>query len=368
MNVICTHCAHEFEMDDEALSQTGGSTRCPSCGGETGLGSVPSGATLPWHPGQAGMPPMPGEGAPEPVADPGEAAPEPKPAPEPEPAPAAAPRRKDQSVLFKLGGIQALAAQTAARQGEGPPEASGLIDIRMLAATIGHHEDEMRAAHNVQFVGRVEPSGPVALPTSSPGLATASAETRGKAGLIAAAVVFLVLIVAAIVLVYFVYLGKKPGGGDGDRQASAAMSAMTPSMGAGVVDAGSPAMRAVVMDPGAPAMRPLGMDAMEPAMTPAIMKPDKPKKRPRKLYRKHIKAGVATVADRIAGCKKDRKGRFKLRITVAGKTGKVKRVYVSGRRQRKSKTGKCLKALFGKAQFTPFKRRQQAFTHRVRIK
>lgn len=363
MNIVCTHCAHEFEMADEALGQTGGSTPCPSCGEETSLGSVPSGATLPWHPGLAGMPgmpPIPGESATEPVADPREATPEPDSA-----APVVAPRPREQSVLFKLGGIQAMAEQTTARQGGGPPEASGLIDIRMLAATIMHHEEQMRSAHNVQFVGRVKPSAQVALPTSSPSLAMAPAGNKGKGGLIAAAVVFGVLIVAAVVLVYFVYAGKKAEGGDADKQASVATSAMTPSMGAAVMDAQSPAMRPEAMEP---SMRPMGMDAMEPSMAPAIMKSGKPEKRPRKLYRKHIREGVATVADRIAACKKDRKGRFKLRITVVGKTGKVKSVRVSGRRQRKSKTGKCLKALFEKAQFTPFTRRRQAFTHRVWIK
>jgi hypothetical protein len=110
------------------------------------------------------------------------------------------------------------------------------------------------------------------------------------------------------------------------------------------------------------------MDAMVPAMVPEVKKPTKPKKPPRKLYRKHIKAGIATVADQVKDCKKDRKGKFKLRITVVGKTGKVKKVKISGRRKRRSKTGKCLRALFKKAQFTPFKRRRQSFTHRLRIR
>lgn len=372
MNVVCTHCAHEFELSDEAAAQTGGSTSCPSCGEQTALEAVPSGATLPWHPGQEGMPPAPGEAhdgmfdaavaaseadaaaesgaAPPPQPEP-TPAPPPTPPPTPAPAAAATPKKpKEQSVLFKLGEMQAMGIESASRQGGGPPEASGLLDIRMLAANIHQHEEEERA-HNVQFVGKAKASGPVALPTSGPALAPAPAERKGKAGLIAAVVVFGVLVVAAVVLIYFVYAGRDQGKGEASGQASAAMEAMEPDMRPAVMEAMEPAMRPV----------------MEPAMEP-VMEPPRPKKLPRKLRRKHIKAGVATVADKIADCKKDRKGRFKLKITVVGRTGAVKRVRISGRRNRKSKTGKCLKALFEKAQFTPFKRRSQSFTHRLRIK
>jgi len=270
---------------------------------------------------------------------------------------------KEQSVLFKLGEMQAMGMRSSARQGGGPPEASGLLDIRMLAATIHHHEEEERASHKMQFLGPAKPSGPVAFPTSSPALAPTSDGSKSKAGaLIAAAVVFVVLVVAALVLVYVLYAGKgkapKGGGGDSQTQASAAMSPPPPAMRRAAADAMEPTM--------APVMRAAVMVAMEPATEPD--KPMRPKKLPRKLRRKHIKEGVATVSDKIAECKKDRKGRFKLRITVVGKTGKVKRVRVSGRRKRKSKTGKCLKALFEKAQFSPFKRRRQSFTHRLRIK
>ncbi len=359
MNVVCTHCAHEFEMTDEAAAETGGATKCPSCGEETSLGALPSGGTLPWHPGMEGAPPTPPAASPDPMFDVGEPA---------AGAAAGAPppvRPKEQSVLFKLGQIQAMGGQSSVREGGGPPEASGLLDIRMLAATIQHHEEEERAAHRVQFVGQAKASGPVALPTSSPAFAPVPGKSKGMGGaLIAAAVVFGVLVVAALVLVYVLYAGKakapQGGGGDSQTQASAAMLPTPPPMRTAAMDSMEPTMRPPAM---APIMRAV---AMEPVMEPDP--PKRPKKLPRKLRRKHIKEGVATVSDKLADCKKDRKGRFKLRITVVGKTGKVKRVRISGRRKRKSKTGKCLKALFEKAQFTPFKRRRQSFTHRVRIK
>ncbi len=360
MNVVCTHCSHEFEVAEEVVTQSGGATKCPTCGEETSLGPLPSGATLPWHPEMDAAPPAPPE-APE-ASEASEASGTPG-----TPGTPALGKPKEQSVLFKLGEMQAMGAQSSARQSGGPPEASGLLDIRMLAATIQYHEQEERAAHNVQFVGRAKASGPMALPTSSPVFAPASAGRKGLGGiLIAAAVVFVVLIVVALVLVYFVYAGKTKTSTSGaeatdsETQASAAMTSETPSMRAAGMDAMEPAM--------APTMRVVAMDAMEPVPTMEPEKPKKPKKRPRKLRRKHIKEGVATVSAQIADCKKDRKGRFKLRITVVGKTGKVKRVRISGRKKRKSKTGKCLTKLFKKAQFTPFKRRRQSFTHRVRIK
>ncbi len=375
MNVVCTHCAHEFELTDETVAQSGGTAECPSCGEQTALGDVPSGATLPWHPGAEGMPPGPGEPAVddappeagESMADDAPPVPEESAsngmfdaaaataAEELEQSPI---KPKEQSVLFKLGGIQAMAEQSQSRPGGGPPEASGLLDIRMLAATI-HQRDDLESAHKVQFVGKTPMSGPVALPTSGAALAPAPAEKKGKGGLIIAGVVFLLLIVAAVVLVYFVYAGKTSGDSSGEKQASAAEETMEPSMRVAPMDA----MRPPPMVPPMDVMKP---PPMEPPMD--VMKPPKPKKKPRKLYRKHIKAGVATVADKVADCKKDRKGRFKLRITVVGKTGKVKRVRISGRSRRRSKTGRCLKKLFEKAQFTPFKRRRQSFTHRLRIK
>lgn len=368
MNVVCTHCAHNFEMTDEAVSQSGGATNCPECGEETSLGSLPSGATLPWHPDMDGAPPTPPETPPTPPETPpatSEQAEQPVFGAGSGGGPSAPVKPKEQSVLFKLGEMQAMGMKSSARQGGGPPEASGLLDIRMLAATIQHHEEEERASHNVSFVGRAKASGPVALPTSSPVLAPTSGGSKGlSGGLIAAAVVFVVLVVAALALVYFLYATKakapKGGGGDTETQASAAMPSMEPAMRRAAAEAMEPAMRPSNR---VPPVRVAGMEAMEPAMEPV-----QPKKKPRKLRRKHIKEGVATVKDKIADCKKDRKGRFKLRITVVGKTGKVKRVRVNGRRNRKSKTGKCLKALFEKAQFTPFKRRRQSFTHRVRIK
>lgn len=347
MNVVCTHCAHEFELSGEDAAQAGGSTACPSCGEQTALESAPSGATLPWHPGQEGMPPAPPQ-APGGMFDAAVAA-----------AEAAAPpppaKPKEKSVLLKLGEMQAMGIESAARPGGGPPEASGLLDIRMLAATIHQHEED-GLAHKVQFVGQAKASGPVALPTSGPALAPAPEEPKGRGGLIAAVVVFGVLVIAAVVLIYFVYAGKDKGPGADSGQASAAMDAMEPDMRPAAMEAMEPVMRPVVMEP-----------VMRPAMEP-VMAPPRPKKLPRKLRRKHIKAGVATVADKIADCKKDRKGRFKLTITVVGKTGKVSRVRIRGRKKRQSKTGKCLKALFEKAQFTPFKRRRQRITHRVRIK
>jgi hypothetical protein len=359
MNVVCTHCAHEFEMTDEAVTLSGGATNCPECGEETSLGSLPSGATLPWHPEMDDAPPVPPETPPAPPEDAGQ----PMPGAGSEDGPSAPGKPKEQSVLFKLGEMQAMGMQSSARQGDGPPEASGLLDIRMLAATIQHHDEDERASHHVEFVGRAKASGPMALPTSSPSFAPSSGGAKGlSGGLIAAAVVFVVLVVAALALVYFLYAMKAPKGGEGDTetQASAAVPSMEPAMRRAAAEAMESAMRPLNRTP---PMRAAGMDSMEPAMEPA-----KPKKKPRKLRRKHIKEGVATVNDKIADCKKDRKGRFKLRITVVGKTGKVKRVRVNGRRNRKSKTGKCLKALFEKAQFTPFKRRRQSFTHRVRIK
>jgi len=291
---------------------------------------------------------------------------------------AATPKRKEQSVLFKLGGLQSMAVQSSARQGGGPPEASGLLDIRLLAATIQSHEAE---THNVLFVGKAKASIPVALPTSSPGLALGPAKSKGKGGLITAAVVFLVLVVAAGVLVYFVHVGKQKPGAGSESQAGAAssvMDPMDPAMGPAVMDPMDPAMGPSVMDPMDPAMGPAVMDpamgaaavdpAMERAMAPEVTKPIRPKKLPSKLLSKHITEGLATVAGKVADCKKDRKGWFKLLITVVGKTGKVNQVQVKGRRQRKSKTGKCLRKLFAKAQFSPFKRRRQSFNHRVRIK
>ena len=80
------------------------------------------------------------------------------------------------------------------------------------------------------------------------------------------------------------------------------------------------------------------------------------------------KQGIATIKDKVADCKKDRKGRFKVKLTVEGKTGKATKIKVYGRRQRKSETGKCLVELLKKAQFPRFKRKRQTFKWRFRIK
>jgi hypothetical protein len=277
-------------------------------------------------------------------------------------------------VLFKLGEIQSMTARSAARRGDDPPEASGLLDIRMLAAKIHQHEEEEEAAQRVVFLGKAKASGPVALPTRAVAIAPAAESSGGGKGLIIAVVAFGVLIVLAAVLVYFVYAGTLSSSGDEEKQASATTSEMprpaTMDERAPDMRPAAPDMRPAAPDvrPAAPDMRPAAPDMRPAAPDVRSMEPPRPTKPLQKLGRADIQAGLANVADRVGACKKDRKGAFKLQLTVEGRTGKVKRVHISGRRDRKSRTGRCLKALFEKARFPPFKRRYQSFTHRVRVK
>jgi pentapeptide MXKDX repeat protein len=482
MNVVCEKCSHEFELSEEAAAETGGATKCPSCGEETGIGPVGAGSTLPWHPGQEGVPPPGAEGIPpsppaeeapalpeelqppppaeeplplpeelqppppaeEPLPLPEELQPpppveeppppppveEPPPLPEelqppppveepppppveepPPPVPAEEPtsdsgdsdnmfdaaeedsagqsdttgKPKERSVLFEIGAVAALGhkQRASARTGGGEPEASGLLDIRMLAHKIHVHEEEHKHEQQVSFVaGSVNPMTPVVLPSRAPALVPVADSSSSKKGLLIAVIAFFVVAVAAVVLLVFIYKGRSDEGGEKQKQVSASMAPMDEAMKPEAMkpeamkpEAMKPeAMKPEAMKPEAmkpEAMKPEAMkpEAMKPeAMKPEAMKPEPPKKLPRKLRRKHIKPVIAALKDKFAACKKDKKGRFKIRFTVEGKTGKVIKVRISGRKYRKSETGKCLAELFSATPFPQFRRKKQSFTHRVRIK
>ena len=200
------------------------------------------------------------------------------------------------------------------------------------------------------------------MPTTAPAPMVADTSSSSKKGLLIAVIAFFTVAIAAVVVLVFVYKGGAGGEGEKKKQASAAMTAMDDGMK-------PEAMKPEAMKP--EAMKPEAMkpEAMKPeAMKPEAMKPEPPKKLPRKLRRKHIKPVIAALKDKFAACKKDKKGRFKIRFTVEGKTGKVIKVRISGRKYRKSDTGKCLAELFKNTQFPQFRRKKQKFTHRVKIK
>ncbi|MFH2005466.1 MAG: hypothetical protein ABI333_02655 [bacterium] len=430
MHVVCEKCAHEFELSEAAAADSGGAATCPSCGEETAIGPVPAGSTMPWHPGQGGDPPGPVEPPPVPLEDDSpppvlseddspppvlseddspppvpleddspppvlseDDSPPPVPVEEPEDDSEAADGMfeaaeeasesqsvttgapRERSVLFEIGAVAALGRrqQASARTGGGEPDASGLLDIRMLAHRIHEHEEELRHEHQVSFLAASSrSSAPVAFPSQAPALVPVDDSSSSKKGLLIAIIAFFLVAIAAVAILVYVYQGRSGDGGEKKRQASAAMAPMDEGMGPegmGPEAMGSEAMTPEAMTPEAMTPEAMTPEAMTPeSMTPEAMKPEPPKKLPRKLLRKHIKPVVAALQDKFAACKKDKKGRFKIHYTVEGKTGKVVKVQISGRKYRKSETGKCLAELFAKTQFPQFRRKKQSFTHRVRIK
>ena len=85
-----------------------------------------------------------------------------------------------------------------------------------------------------------------------------------------------------------------------------------------------------------------------------------------------IQTSGATLGTKVSvkavACKKDKTGRFKVKVVVVGETGKARSARVYGKRYRQSETGKCITEMLKAHQYPQFKRKTQSLTFRFKVK